>query len=195
VGVQGLGIAAPVLNPRNATPPWTPDFEDFHTVPIAACGDFQFSNGASFNRVQNVQLQLSLQAPPAPQEMVVGSYYPHDITPLQRRITVQFTAFYKDPTLWRQLYYSEGSTWSPAVWDAGTFNMYFETAANVVDNNTVPARIGFRAQNMHWVAQPQALRGGDVIVEQVTGTVLDAGSGEDWSIYLCNNVSSYVWPT
>ena len=194
----GLFLAERVTDPRHATPAWAPSYEDFTGVPIATRGAFNMYNNTPFRRVTNLTLTLGIGAPDARQELVVGQYYPHDITPLSRQIQVAFTAFYTDADLYKKLSYADGASWSPVVWEAGAFNCYFQTPSDTVFGaGTKPGELGFQAARMFWRADPITLRGGDTVVMRVTGTVLKAASEAttDWSVWLQNSKSSYIWPT
>jgi hypothetical protein len=192
IGVAGLKMAAFVDNPN-----WIDSYsyEDYSGVPIATKGSFMLPDGTAIDTVTNCQLTLGLGANPR-NDLVVGSYTPHDITTLTRDIQVSGTFFWRNPTLYKSLYYNSGGTdWQPEVYSpTGQFHMYFESPGNLA-TRTYPARIGFRGQKVTWTARPVGLRGGDVISMQLTGRITDAQAGIDWQMYMINDKAAYHWLT
>jgi hypothetical protein len=196
--VNALGLSSTFVdNPTGAG--WAPStdnggYEAYTAAPIACGGTFELPDGTPITSMTNVSLNLALGGMNPQQEMVLGSYSPDDITILSRNITVTGTFRWKNSTLYRNLTYNGADAWSPIVWTGGQpFEVNFETPTAVF--NSATGVLGLWAQTMTWSAQPLRLRGGDIVVMQMTGTVLDTGdASQDWRLYLRNSTSSYAWP-
>jgi hypothetical protein len=196
-GIQGLDVA---YNPAPAGAGWAPNtdnggYEDYPGVPLATKGTIDLHTGQKATNIQNVQITLAAGGMNPQQEMVIGSYHPTGITTLARNVTIQASMFYTDKTMYNNLYYNGGSSWSPVVWSSpNPFVVEFETPDNIYGTPKVAGKVGFWAPKMMWRMDPIGLRGGDVISCRLTGVVLDNGAQDSWRLYLVNQHQDYTTP-
>ena len=191
--VQGLGVTP---NDNATGVGWAPTtdqggYEPYQGAPLATASGFEMPQGTPIELITNVQLQMQMGAPNPTDEMVLGSYSPHAITPLSRSIQITATAFWTDAQMYKNLYYNNGAAWSPTLYTSySPFLMSFRTPDNLSGLN-YPGEIGFyaAANAILWRCEPINLRGGDVVVLRLTGFVVDT-AGEDWGIYIKNGRST-----
>jgi hypothetical protein len=193
--VQVLGIsAAPTDNPSGAG--WsptgaTPDnggYESFTFVPITTkvSGNTSWPTGMTAPRELQINVALGTQQPQ--REMVVGSYFPDDLTPLSRSVTLATTVNWKNKTLYDSIQYKVDGSFNPEIF-VSPITVEFLTPGTVLAGPTEGV-LGFNAVNVTWQATPIGLRGGDVVAMRLQGSVIDnAGLGVDWKFMVKND-----WP-
>jgi hypothetical protein len=190
VGMEGLKLGAFTDNPDWAD---VAVYEDFAGIPITTKGAFYLPDGNEIDLMSNVNIQMTLNTDPQ-RDLVIGQYGPHDITMLSRSIRLTANYMWRNPTLYKKLYYNAGGTdWNPVTYNGdGACRIEFETPDNL-PTRTYPAKIGFYGQRMTWTAQPLGLRGGEIISMQLTGVIAAASAGIDWQMYLVNDKAAYDW--
>jgi hypothetical protein len=195
-GVQAL---VPVPNESPSGTGWAPTtdqggYDDYSECPVGCKGVFELPDGTPFSEMRNVTVNAVLQTPPPEQQMVLGSYYPTDVTGLARSITIRGQCFWNNPDLYTDMYYGGGTTWTPAIWTGGQpLDLWFETPGTPFGGAS--GILGFKATTVIWEMQPIDIVPGDFVLMDVAATVIDTGSGTDWWFYVRNNTASYTWPT
>lgn len=200
VGVQAL---EPVPNNAPSGAGWQPTsdqggYEEYTRVPIAARAAIEMPDGTPVTNFRNLSIAIGTGAPNPEAEMVLGSFFPHDITTLSRDITISGQVFWQNATLYSNMYYGGGSSWSWTPYTGGApFDAAFETPSNCLSFNSITAMLGFTAQKVIWACQPIDLVGGDIVVMDMIGTVVNNVSWEDWRLYMRTDTpgASLAWPS
>ena len=200
VGMQvNLQALEPIPTDNCSGAGWTPTtdqggYEDYRRVPIATRALVTMPDGSFATLFRNLQIAMTLNAPRPEDEMVIGSYFPHDITPLSRDITIAGQWFWQNADLYQKIYYGGLSAWSAEPY-VGSFAAEFETPGNCMAGNTLTGLLGFTGYKVGWTCDPVDLVGNDLVVMNMQGTVINNGSFEDWRIHLRNDTATLVWPT
>lgn len=191
--MQTLGMLPVPTDPASGEG-WAPStdnggYEPYTGVPITTVSDL-FFDGVAMKKVQNVTITINNNLPNPRDMLVIGQYTPLDFPVLQRSVTVQMTAFWQSPALYKKVYYGAGSTWTPALM-SDTFEVNFRTPGNLA-GQAYPGILGFWVNTgaISWQCEPIDLRGGDLVVMRMTGTVNALASDEEWRIYLQNSRST-----
>jgi len=175
---------------------WDPDtdggYELYTGAPIACKGHVELPDGEPLSDINSATIRLSNGGPNPQQMMVLGQYTPADIPVLSRTITVELTAFWRNATIWKNIHYGGGSTWTPELYQGySPFDISFETPGNL-NGKGYGGSLGFwaAANAITWQARPIDTRGGDIVVMQLVGTVSDVAAGEQWKLLLNNGRST-----
>ena len=184
---------------------WSDVAEDFDSVPMVMRGSgIRLPNLALFNGqplpATSARVTLNNNTSTVREERVIGSYYPEDFTPKQRSMQVEFTYKWRDSDLYRFLLNGGDpaqTSFLPCVPNSD-FELRIETPCDI-DEGVInyPWAFQIEAPNVMWQASPLQLQGDDLLMLQVSGTAMEAASGnaEDYfGILVENTVSSYVIP-
>ena len=192
IQASGLGVV-PIATPSGVG--WSPatdngGVESYTGTPITACGAITMANGEKLLTVSSATIDFNSGSPPPREEMVVGSYVPHDISILQRAITVRQIMFWQNADLYNEIYNGGGTAWSPIPYAPDeVYEVWVETPGNL-DGLGYKGRLGFRSAPgaMVWQMRPIDLRGGNIVVCELLGTVIDVPdvNGVIWYLYLIN---------
>lgn len=128
------------------------------------------------------------------QEMVIGSYYPDDFTPLSRAVSIRATVKWNNPDLYLQIANGDvdSTDWSSIVFTSPVYAM-LASPNPLSSSNPTPANMRFYAQNvMLQAAQPPTMAAGELVQMQLTGTVLEPASGDYVDVRLTNNEAAYA---
>jgi len=180
------------------TPSWDDDpsfsyadaFEDYTSIPVTSMTASsiklpEFSASELPVTALTVTMTNNLTTPQ--QEMVIGSQHPDDFTVVSRAATIRATVKWADPDLYQTIY--TGTT-SGVAWDDACYYSDFEAIVLSPYNITgsTPYRMEIDASNVAWqVDGPVRLAGGDLLMLNLMGTVVEADSGDEYIQFMMRN--------
>lgn len=128
------------------------------------------------------------------EERIVGSYYLDDPLVLGRMCTITWVHKIVDADLYQQIYMggTTGTTWSSDPYITSVDLAIFSDSATDCGGSGDPYKLQFTAPSVLWAMDPVALRGNDIIIVRLTGSVLYSSSGS-FEFELFNEESAYSW--
>lgn len=104
------------------------------------------------------------------QEMIIGSSHPDDFVALTRSVAIRLVYKWKDPTLYKLLYYNgSAGNWSPQIKTSSV--LIRSQSDNLVPGFSNPYKMEFNAPNVDWEMGVPRLLPGNVLQVEMTGLV------------------------
>lgn len=143
------------------------------------------------NSIVPERITLDFQNRLSEDEYAVGSFFPIDVTLLQRMVNINYEIVIRDPALIRAVYRNGGtSTWSPTIF-RGHLHIDLNTNA-VVPTTTEQYKLSIDLPGIDFLAMPVSLNGASLIRASLSAQVSLGTSGADtFSMTLINGVASY----
>jgi len=150
------------------------------------------SMAAQLGAIQNVD-----------REFIIGSYYPQDIDIVARAATIAATMFLSDKLLYDKLMYAPSTagvtanvTWVADVFDTSVFEATFRSGESIVGADdgagaVVPYKLTVAAADTQWGVGGINLRGGDIVMIDLVGSIAKPAAGEALTLTLLNSIASY----
>jgi len=151
------------------------------------------SVAAQIGAVQNVD-----------REFIIGSYYPQDIDVVARAATIAATMFLNSKLLYDKLMYdpevavtTADVTWVADVFDTALFEATYRTGEPIVGADdgagaAVPYKLTIAAADTQWGVGGINLRGGDIVMIDLVGSIAKPAAGEALTLTLLNSTASYA---
>lgn len=173
-------------------PSWTysDGFEDYSSIPVTsqtACSIKLPEFSASELPVTALTVTMTNNLTTPQQEMVIGSQHPDDFAVVSRAATIRATVKWSDPDLYRTIYTggTGGVAWSDACYYSD-FEALVQSPYNVV--GTTPYELVINASNVAWqIDGPVRLAGGDLLMLNLMGTVVEQDSGDNYLDFVMRN--------
>ncbi len=179
-------------------------YEGFESVPMVMTGGIRLPSYAPLQGgnmpATGGQIVINNTTTTLREERILGSYHPDDFQTRMRPVIVSFTYKWRDPDFYRFIFNGGDpaqNDFNPCI-EETDFEMQLESPCPISAEIPYPWRIKFEAPRVDWSEDgPPQLVGDEIIMQQYTGTVLEAPSGqpEDYfQITLENTYQEYVLP-
>lgn len=144
------------------------------------------SGGGKFT---SAQIIIANQMTRPQDEMIIGSYYPDDFTPLGRSAVVRLIYKWADAGLYRKLYMANASggyrAWTPVTVSSDV--RITSQSADVVSTYANNYALQFYAPSADWIMSPVTLAPQQLLQVEVIGTIKQASTGTaSWQTVLAN---------
>ena len=192
------GIMQARVDWLGATPSWESNpswtyagaFEDYSSIPVtsqtaASIKLPEFSASELPVTALTVTMTNNLTTPQM--EMTIGKQHPDDFAVVSRAATIRATVKWADADLYRTLY--TGGT-SGVAWNDACYYSDFEALVQAPYNitGTTPYEMVINASNVAWqVDGPVRLAGGDLLMLNLMGTVVEQDSGDNYMDFVIRN--------
>jgi hypothetical protein len=178
-------------------------FEDFKSIPLACKGSFLLPTIPGLPRnltIVQAIVEMANVVSTEREEMVVGDYFPEDVVPLRRIMTIRTVYKWRDAALAQYLFGSQlrATTWSPQPFQTVTaageyaFDLAVEAPYNITGTDT-PYSLRIRGNSVVWQPGAIRMRAGELIMMELTGTVM-WNTGSYVEFVLTNGQSAYAVP-
>lgn len=175
------------------------EMEDYQSIPIGSVvgGYLQIPTfSATALPVTAANVTLTNAPLDIRQEKSFGSPYLDEVTVVGRSLTVDMVVKWKDPDLYASII--TGAT-NETVWTAAPFvsdlDIYTLSTNNIPTRNT-PYQLRVQAPEvMYQVQGGIRLAGNNAVMMRIVGTAIAPSSGDYCQIDMCNEVTTYSWPT
>lgn len=179
-------------------------FEDFKSIPLACKGTFRLPTVSGLPTplpVTRVTVDLTNVVTTPREEMIVGDYNPDDVVPRTRAVV--FSAIYKwrDASLFDLLFGNvlKATAWSPTPFESLSEGSDYAVdllveSPHLITGTSTPYSLRIVANEVVWSMRPIRMRAGDIILMEVTGTVLYNSSGYVKYIVTNGQASAYAAP-
>jgi hypothetical protein len=170
-----------ILVDMEEDPDWVPEYNPFGSIPLTINGAFELPWGEEVDTASRVQINIANNLTDPRSMMVIGRVSPVDYARLSRRITVSWTHMWEDGDLVRQIVSNDvdGNVFSEELFTS-SFGAWFSSP----DGDYT---LGFYAPVVSWQAAPVQLVAGNLVAMEMNGSVLDAGAGADWMLWMKND--------
>lgn len=201
-GQVAVSGALQALNSKTVNRPnWTyenADYDAANTIPLAGYGSCKIG-GEDFSLTGVV---IEVNNGMTNDEFVVGNFHLDDMTMQQRVVSIRAVIKYRNADILNQINTGSknGSEWSPKPFTVDSANSAaFEAILNGSEDAQAddPYGMAIRAGRVVWqVGRPIQIAGGEIIQQEVIGTVVTAPAGTPYfEVDLINNEASYDWPS
>lgn len=191
--------ASSVMSGGNLTSSWNPQYADLPggqpgiassgTFVLGCKGSLQLPTGTPLDlTTASATITVSPILTTPDDERNLFSYYPERYTIRSWNVTVELTVRRLAYTMFQNIFFNGGSTWSPVVWQNGQpFSIRFETSSDTVFAGYA-GFIEFWAKNITWTMAPIPFnRPGDILDAVVTGIVEVPSDGKEaWYLRVRN---------
>lgn len=186
---------------------WSGDsFEDFKSIPLACVGQFKLPTVSGLPDplpVTNVIVEMANVTTTPREEMIVGSFYPDDVVPRTRAMTFRFIYKWRDASLAQYLFGNQlkATAWSPTPFTTVSSGSDFAVdllaeSEHPIAGTDTPYSLRIQANEVFWQPGAMRLRAGDIVLMDITGTVLYNSNGYvKFTLKNGQNASTYNMPT
>lgn len=176
------------------------DYEDAASVPSGNQGYFKlpsFSANAMPTPSVEVTLINTLSAERPENEIMVGDYYPDDIVPMGRGLTLRWRYKWEDPDFYQSIMTGavDGTTWTCETYQSSA-HVRLATCSYIT--GTTPYAFEIYVPEMTFsMAGPVRLAGNNILYTDMIGMVEEPASDDPYRLKLVtsDSVGEFSWPS